>query len=346
MLSKKIKAIVVLASFLTVSSFAFTVKADMTTTRLGGADRYETNIAISNEFVKDNKTDTAILASSIDYPDSLSAAPLTGIYNAPILITEKDKLTTSIENQIKKLGIKKVIIIGGTGVVSEKVNSRLKELGISTERLAGADRYETNMIIANRAAEKYVEQKGGLHTAIVAIPDYKDVLTMAPISVYEKAPIILVKENVKKISDVKGLQEFIDKYVPSDLSDHADFETLIVGGMQANFVKELPNYAPSGDINDKYLNNLTLNYMCQGDLNFSNVVIANGENFPDALGGGALAGKLKAPIVFVGNSKLENDWGIYEQIRSLYLQSYYVTKNVYYLGGSAVVPDGSESRIK
>lgn len=344
MLSKKIKAVVVLASFLTVSSFAFTVKADMTTTRLGGQDRYETNIAISDEFVKNNSTDTAILASSIDYPDSLSAAPLTGIYNAPILITEKDKLTQSIENQIKKLGIKKVIIVGGTGVVSEKVNSRLKELGITTERLAGADRYETSMIIANRAAEKYVEKTGSIHTMIAAIPDYKDVLSMAPIAVYEKAPIILIKSDAKKISDVKGLQEFINKYVPSDLSDHADFETVRVGEMADSFIDELPNQTPAAATSNKYLSNLTINYMRQGDLNFLNAIIANGENFPDALGGGALAGKLKAPIIFVGNSKLESE--IPDDLKNIYSVSYRVTKNIYYLGGTAVVPDGAESAFK
>lgn len=349
MLSKKIKAIAILTGFLTMSAFSGVVKADMITTRLGGADRYETNIAISNEFVKDNPTDTAILASSIDYPDSLSAAPLTGIYNAPILITEKNKLTTSIENQIKKLGIKKVIIVGGTGVVSEKVNSRLKELGISTERLAGADRYETSMKIANKAAEYKFKKSGFLNATIVATSNYTDTLSLAAVSVYMEAPIILVRKEDKKISDVKGLQDYIDKYA-SDLDalkEHGYATYVLARGITNDLYFSLPESTPLGGIDgelkdNNYVNNILINLSAQSMLNFENIVIANGENFPDALGGGALAGKLKAPIVFTGNAKEEE--GI--KTSATWLEPYKITKNVYYIGGTAVVPDGAESAFK
>lgn len=333
--------------------------------RLGGKDRYDTNIAIAEEFAKGNKVDTAILASGIDYPDSLSSAPLTKIYNAPILITEKNRLTPRIEAEMKKLGIKHVIIVGGTGVVSEAVNSRLKTIGISTERLAGADRYATSLAIASKSAEEFIKKDGKIRATLVATSSYTDVLSLSPVSCGYDAPIVLVKDTAKSIADVPGLQEYFNKYVPKDLSDNT-YSTYGTGNIDIDLYMQLPRGASGGgssDIDhDKYLNNLVINYSFTDIIDTSTFVIANGQNFPDALGGAALAGKLQAPILFTGTDirktyRIPVQFG--QEIKIMDFSAEYVEKpyigmykeqgagkGVYLLGGTAVVPDNAVSRFR
>lgn len=374
MLRKKLRMIAILTSFLTVSSFVFSsVKAytgtHSTTSfnrRLGGPDRYDTNIAIANEFAKNNKVGTAILASGIDYPDSLSSAPLTKIYNAPILITEKNRLTPKIEAEMKKLGIKHVIIVGGTGVISEAVNSRLKALGMTTERLAGADRYATSLAIASRAAQKFIEKNGKLENLMVATSSYTDVLSLAPASCGLNAPILLVKADAKKISDVSGLQDFINKYVPGEVKKDPGIFSTYATNTTFDLQESLPAHVSGGGYgdldNDKYLSNLSINNTFTSILDSSTFVIANGQNFPDALGGAALAGKLQAPILFVGTDKRKTfrvpiQYGdkIEETTVSAVdyekpLLSEYKQKGagigVYLLGGTGVVANNAESDFR
>ncbi|MCH4200565.1 MAG: cell wall-binding repeat-containing protein [Clostridium tyrobutyricum] len=314
MLSKKLKMIAISALVVTsITSFSATKTKAYTgihsttsfNTRLGGKDRYDTNIAIADEFTKNNKTDTAILASSIDYPDSLSSAPLTKIYNAPILLTEKNKLTPRIETEMKKLGIKHVIIVGGTGVISDTVNKRLQAIGMTTERLSGSDRYATSLAIASRVAQKVIDKNGKLENLLVATSNYTDVLSLAPVSCGLNAPILLVKADAKKISDVAGLQDFINKYVPKDLSknDYTTYATNTTLDLQLALPANASGGGSSDLDKDKYLSNLSINNAFTSILDSSTFVIANGQNFPDALGGAALAGKLQAPILFVGTDK-------------------------------------------
>jgi putative cell wall-binding protein len=375
MLSRKLKMIAISALVVTsITSFSATKTKAYTgihsttsfNTRLGGKDRYDTNIAIADEFTKNNKTDTAILASSIDYPDSLSSAPLTKIYNAPILLTEKNKLTPRIEAEMKKLGIKHVIIVGGTGVISDTVNKRLQTLGITTERLSGSDRYATSLAIASRVAQKVIDKNGKLENLLVATSNYTDVLSLAPVSCGLNAPILLVKADAKKISDVQGLQDFINKYVPKEVKNNPAIFSTYATNTTFELQESLPAHVSGGGYEDldkdKYLSNLSINHTFTSILDSSTFVIANGQNFPDALGGAALAGKLQAPILFVGTDE-KNTFNIpvqfgnkvekttinaseYEKTLLSEYKQQGAGIGIYLLGGTGVVKDNAVSDFR
>ena len=55
-------------------------------TRLGGADRYETSIAIAKHF--DLDTDTVAIANGLAFPDALSGSVLASKHNAPIILVK------------------------------------------------------------------------------------------------------------------------------------------------------------------------------------------------------------------------------------------------------------------
>lgn len=107
---------------------------------LAGKTRFETAIEISNKF---NNTDTVILINSTAISDAIAVAPLAKMKNAPILLTEKNELNEVTMNQIKKLDIKNIIIIGGESVVSKNVEKQLSKMNVNIGRLGGESRYET-----------------------------------------------------------------------------------------------------------------------------------------------------------------------------------------------------------
>lgn len=73
---------------------------------------------------------------------------------------------------------------------------------------------------------------------------------------------------------------------------------------------------------------------------FNAVIIANGENFPDALAGSYLSAKKKAPILMVNNNA-----GNIMLVQNYINQNVVPGGKVYILGGSAAVPESIENNL-
>jgi len=86
----------------------------------------------------------------LTFPDALAATPLASSHFAPLLLTKKDSLPVGFADELKRLGAKDVILVGGTGAISEKVQNQIKGLGIKIERISGKNRYETAVKIAEK----------------------------------------------------------------------------------------------------------------------------------------------------------------------------------------------------
>jgi len=89
--------------------------------RLGGDNRYATNLLINENFAEDLNFDTIYLSTGNDFPDALAGSALAAKNNAPIFLTNKDSIPFEIINFIKTKNVKHVVILGGTGVVSKTV---------------------------------------------------------------------------------------------------------------------------------------------------------------------------------------------------------------------------------
>lgn len=123
-------------------------------TRINGSNRYMVSSAIARAAVAQARldkrvVDTAYLATGLNFPDALAASPVSAKTRRPILLTEKNALTESTRSVLRDLGIKKVIILGGTASVSAAVESQLKAAGISVGRIEGATRYHTAINVAH-----------------------------------------------------------------------------------------------------------------------------------------------------------------------------------------------------
>ena len=116
--------------------------------RLGGSDRYETNLQILSEggdivpwFASD-----IIVCSGTGFADSLSAAA-TG---DPIMLVKGNSLTAGQMQYLQTLSSAKklfITVVGGTGAVSKNIFTQLKAYG-DVYRVGGKDRYETSQLFA------------------------------------------------------------------------------------------------------------------------------------------------------------------------------------------------------
>lgn len=180
-----------------------------TTKRLSGTDRYMTSLKVAQDGWSSSYY--AILACGEDYPDALSSVPLAKKYDAPILLTHKNYIDSSVLQELKSLNVGKVFIIGGTGSISNNILNQVDSSGIQTERIGGADRYGTSVKIA--------EKFGKVDTLTVATgQDYADAISIGPAAAAMGVPVLLVPKNIMP-DEAKSYIENLNTIINSDYSN-------------------------------------------------------------------------------------------------------------------------------
>lgn len=247
--------------------------------RISGTDRYETAANIAE--MGWTASDYAILASGENYPDALCAAPLAAKFAAPILLTSQNKLEEETKDQFSYLNVKKVIIVGGEGVISAKVEEAIKNLGIEVLRAAGLNRYETSLEVA--------KMMGSFDEAVIATgEDFADILSIAPIAAQKGMPILLtpgdnLSKSLKDILSTKARKTYA-------LGDSSILSDAVVN--------QLPAPQRLSGSNRYDANTQIIQYFVN-DLDLSTCYAATGEAYPDALSGSVLASLSKSPVLLV-----------------------------------------------
>ena len=254
------------------------------TSRLAGYDRYETAAQITKNGWQ--QSDDAILAFGENYPDALAAAPLAAKYDAPILLTKRDSLPDATKQTLRDLSVKNVIVVGGTGVITDAVDAELLGMGIHVRRVFGYDRYETAAAIAK-------ELGSPSEVFVVAGTDFPDALSVASIAGIKQIPILLVPQN--------DLPDAVKNYVNSQSIS----KSYIIGNSGVISDQIFSQFPAAERISGgtKYQTNLAVNEKFVSEKIFasSSICLATGEIFADALAGSAYAAKLSAPIVLINN---------------------------------------------
>lgn len=286
--------------------------------RIAGQDRYETSAGIAQSGWSTSYF--AILANGENFPDALCAAPLATKYNAPILLNSTNYLEDQTEKQLLNLKVKTVIMIGGEGVLTGKVEQAIKNLGIEVTRIAGQDRYETSLKVANIM--------GDFDEAVIATgEDFPDILSIAPIAAQKGMPILLTPKD--RLS--KSLKDLLDKTVQN---------TYILGNtgvLSDTVVNQLPSPQWLSGSN-RYESNVRIIKAFVNDLDLNTCYIATGVAFPDALSGSALASLTKSPVILVNDPLYLETTGFIKDNSSR-------IKKVIAFGGTGAVSDSLLNNI-
>jgi putative cell wall-binding protein len=281
-----------------------------------------------------------ILVNGYGYADAVSATPLAKQLNAPILLTGGKTLEPEVLDTIQKLGASKVYIVGGTGVVSEDLESTLKAK-YSVERVAGTTD-KTRMGTNAEVAKKVLSLSGQKTGIIVNGQDgYADALSVASIAAQKGYPVLFgssieVADVVKGVVSQNGLTVLAvggEGVLPQAVVS-------VVGGTKITKAEDSKN---------RFSTNLAvLKYFKEnGGLDFSKIYLAAGgstsDQFADALVASAAAAKTGSPLVLSGSGADDS------QIAAA--QDYIVanatsTSNINIIGGSASVSDNIKDTLQ
>ena len=166
---------------------AYDASLNANVVRLGGANRYETNIKILEEadrlygLANKGKVDKTVIVCTGQYwADALTA----GATGHPILLVN-DKMYNVQKKYLEGRGKSTINIVGGTVAVNNTVATSLKNYG-TVSRITGKNRFDT----AVQIAKKYFGSKPS--RIILAYGDnYADGLSAGPLAQTMKCPILL-----------------------------------------------------------------------------------------------------------------------------------------------------------
>lgn len=85
--------------------------------RVAGASRFETAVAVRDHYFTDAPANDAFLATGMDFPDALSAGALAGRLHAPMLLTRPDCVPVAAHDVVAA-ATGTLYVVGGTGAVS------------------------------------------------------------------------------------------------------------------------------------------------------------------------------------------------------------------------------------
>ena len=253
--------------------------------RLAGDTRYDTMAAVVQEaFPEEGYSDFAVVATGENFPDALAASALAGSAYCPIILTEPNRLSEQAKNELKRLGVHNVYIIGGTGAVSAAVEEEISSLNdgdIEVVRVAGKTRRET-------AVEAMKLVSGESDTVIVATgEDFADALSIAPWSYFTRSPIVLTKAD--GTLDAATIQAIMD-------CEYSRF--IIVGGTGVVAQSVEDELIEAGLVErermagrDRYETSwLVARFCLTNGMCMAYPAVATGENYPDALASAPLQG--------------------------------------------------------
>ena len=158
-------------------------------TRIAGTDRYGTAAAISAATFAPGVA-TAYVASGTSWPDALAVVPHAARAGGPLLLTKATSLPDSLKSELTRLQPGRIIVVGGTSVVSPAVAQALDEHTAGTvTRLAGPDRFATAAQISS-----FHLPSGAPIVYVTTGENFPDALAAGPAAAVRGAPTILVQE--------------------------------------------------------------------------------------------------------------------------------------------------------
>ena len=319
-----------------------------TLTRLAGEDADQTAAAISQEGFE--SSECAILARMDDFADALGASGLAGALDCPILLTGSSELSEAAAEELERLGVKQVYIIGGYGALFEQIDTDLNNLGVESTRIYGDYAWDTSL-----ACAVGIEKLNGNEQSEVIVAmssNFQDALSISSYAYKYHVPLILetsdaqlTEEAVAFINDTEGTI-----YVPGG-----------PGAVPTSSVEEVFDgrtiqrlYGTDGyDTSNQIATFMTK----EGLLSANAVAIASGgqkAHGVDALAGAALVGKQGGVMLLAnGNPVMESEnYTTLDQEEDSQGDAAYLTTNryevtdAYVLGGTVVAPKSFFAKVE
>ncbi|HKJ13157.1 MAG TPA: cell wall-binding repeat-containing protein [Ornithinimicrobium sp.] len=269
--------------------------------REAGGNRYGTAAELVPRFR--NTVSTVYIVNGNAFPDAASAAAAAGAgvvpdrwrgrawAPAPLLLTGRDSLPAPTRAALESLSLERIVIVGGTGVVSEAVRDELGRYADPVLRVGGRSRYAVSALLA----ERFPADTDTVYVASGEDGSLADALTGGALAAQEGAPVLLTRPD--RVDP--ATREALDVLNPA--------RTVVLGG---------PN-AVSSEVYDR----IGADARLDGDNRYGTAVavarrfgaeqpgafLASGRAYADALTGAALAGSLRQPLLLSGSERIPDE---------------------------------------
>ena len=179
-------------------------------------------------------SDTCFVTTSWGYGDSMSVSSYAYAKHAPIFLTNMNGgIDSSALDAIRSKGFKRVVLVGGTSVISSDVEALIRSLGVQVERIAGATQYDTSLAFAKWATK---DSKQPLTIGVATGYGFTDALCGSVLTGKQGGVMILADDSMKS-SQTSALEQFV--------------------GSQAKKVQDLQVYGGASVVGAGVMNTLT-----------------------------------------------------------------------------------------
>ena len=279
--------------------------ADADLLSIEGPTRIETAVKASQEvFVS---ADTVVIATAFNFPDALGGSSLAGALRAPLLLTRTDDLPPAVVAEIVRLKAKRVVILGSDRAVGAGVANALAGLvggPANVERVGGPDRYATAALIAQKTVSVIGAGSFDKTVFIATGENFPDALAASPLAAAKSVHILLTrKDSLPAVSgDMIATLGANKAFV---LGSAAAVSDGVVGAVSAKGAAPTRLAGPT-----RYQTAIAVaNQGISEGLTWNGLAIATGANYPDALSGGVMCGRLGSVMLLTQPDVLTPDVG-------------------------------------
>lgn len=268
-----------------------------------GADMFETAAAEAEAAYPDGVESAILVGPGDAWIDALASAGLAAS-KGPILFTGKDGLSDAARVAMRELGVRSVLIMGGTAAVSAGVEADLAQEGIALEaRLGGADCFGTQLAIY-----EYGKKNGfwsGDSVLYATAGWFGDALSASPLAFATRSPIFLVNADKELNSQQRSALEAAARegfgrraIVLGGTAVVSQDTESYVAGVSARAGGSAKAVRLAGD--DQYGTSIAIaDYETSSGFTWNNVAFASGSLPYDALAGSVFQGRTAAPLLLV-----------------------------------------------
>jgi putative cell wall-binding protein/subtilisin family serine protease len=300
---------------------ASTPATSPTVERYTGANRYATAARISSEY--EPGVEVVYIATGEQFPDALAGAARAAADDAPVLLVREDSVPAPTKLELDRLDPQSIVILGGSGVVSGKVETELASYTTGTvRRVFGPNRYAT-------AAEIAATYESASTVYIASGINFPDALGGSARAGSLDAPVLLTRTDSLPAATAAQLEELGPERIvvlggPAAVSDSVVDALGEYGEVERQFGPD--RYATAAAISGDH------------EPGVDTVFVASGADFPDALAGSARAGHLDVPVLLVRPDRIPA--ATLAELERLQ------ATNVVILGGFGAVSEEVEEEIK
>lgn len=233
--------------------------------RLGGLDRYETAARVAERVRSDGRAGTTVLLTTGEnFPDAVSAGGWVG--DAVILLTRRTSIPTITLEMVSQSWVRDVVVVGGPSVVDDTVLDRLRALGKSVVRRWGSDRYATSIAVSAAS----VSDDSVSSVWVASGTSFADQLVAAAGARRSNGAFLIVRPSqAPNATTISEIQRIASSGATLQVVD----STAALGAVS---VAGLTRVVHSGDVYENSTRTQPTS---------ATVIVASGDNWPDALGG-------------------------------------------------------------